>query len=51
MKKGQGLVPSTTLGTLITVAFLVLMVAIAIIYKDQLLSWVEKIIGLIRFGG
>ena len=49
--KGQGLIPSTTLGTLILLAFLALMIIIAVIYKDQLLSAVNKIIDIFRFGG
>ena len=48
--KAQGALPSWLVNVLIAAAFVVLGVAIAIIYKDQLLSLVDRLIG-IRFGG
>jgi type II secretory pathway component PulJ len=51
MKKGQGLVPSTLIGWLIALAFLALLVVIAVMYKDQLSLLIDKIIGVFRFGG
>jgi len=50
MKKGQGLVPSTLIGWIIAVAFLALMVFIAVTYKDKLALLVNKILDLFRFG-
>ena len=48
--KGQGALPSWLINVLIAAAFIALMAVIYATYKDQLLSWVDKIIG-IRLGG
>jgi len=48
--KGQGLVPSWLIGVLLAVAFLVLMVVIAVMYKGQLSILIDKILGIFRFG-
>jgi len=50
MKKGQGLMSSTLIKWLLAVAFLALLVFIAISYGDKLSMAVEKALSVFRFG-
>lgn len=49
-KKAQGLIPTTLVGWLLAAAFLAVLIFIAIQQKDKIVSLIEKVTSVFRFG-
>ena len=50
LKKGQGFIPETLIKWVLALAALALIIAIAIIFKDQIIARIDKLFEVFRFG-